>query len=293
MSGIDEINEEIQMLVSLDLNKSEPEFNTIKPDSPILLIWRIEKLKLKKWPKDSYGTFYDGDSFLVLCIKSKNEKYAHIWTGKDSTKDEISYTSYKVLQLNQKLENNLDIFYETQGKESELFKSYFEFFTVVKGGIDANLEKYKTQQYKARLFHTHSLGAKLQSREITINKKNLDSGDAYLFDTGLKVFIWTGKKSNSFEKFHIGCLAKKIKDMRHNKVTLITVYEDSNDNNDIKNKKEFEELMDKYEEEEEYEKKESIDVGYKKMMKLSDENGKFEMNEVLIVKIVYYQKIHF
>ena len=100
MSGIDEINEEIEKLVSLDLNKVEPEFATINPDKPILLIWRIEKLKLKKWPQERYGTFYEGDSFLILNIKSKEEKYAHVWTGKESTKDEISYVQYKVNYLN-------------------------------------------------------------------------------------------------------------------------------------------------------------------------------------------------
>ena len=277
---VDEINEEIQNLITLDLSKPEAEFDNIKPEEPILIVWRIEKLKLKKWPKERYGTFYEGDSFLVFCIKSQEEKYAHVWTGKESTKDEIYYVSYKVLQLDQKLENNLEIYYESQEKESELFKSYFEFFTVVKGGIDDDLEKFKNQQYKAKLFHVHSRGAKLQSREVTINKKNLDSGDAYLLDTGLKIFIWTGKKSNSFEKFHMGCLAQKIKDLRHNKVTIITIYEDSNESNDLKNKAEFDEFMEKYEEEEELEKKESFYDGNKKIMKLSDENGKFEMNEV-------------
>ena len=132
MSGIDEINEEIEKLVSLDLNKVEPEFATINPDKPILLIWRIEKLKLKKWPQERYGTFYEGDSFLILNIKSKEEKYAHVWTGKESTKDEISYVQYKVLQLDQKLENSLEIYYESQEKESELFKSYFEYFQWLK-----------------------------------------------------------------------------------------------------------------------------------------------------------------
>ena len=278
---VDEINEGIQKLISYDLDKTEPEFESISPNNPALIIWRIEKLKLKKWPQESIGTFYEGDSFLVLRIKSEDEKNAHVWTGKESSKDEISYVSYKVLQLDQKFENKLEIYYESQGRESELFKSYFEFFTVVKGGIDSNLEQFQSKQYKAKLFHVHSIGAKLQSREITINRKNLDSGDAYLLDTGLKVFIWTGKKSNSFEKFHMGCLAQKIKDMRHNKITLITIYEDSTDAIDIKNKKEFDEFMEKYEEEDIPEKQESvIEVDKKVMMKLSDENGKFEMSEV-------------
>ena len=278
---VDEINEEIQRLISYDLEKTEQEFDSISLNNPALIICRIEKLKLKRWPQESIGTFYEGDSFLVLRIKSEDEKNAHVWTGKESSKDEISYVSYKVLQLDQKFENKLEIYYESQGRESELFKSYFEFFTVVKGGIDSNLEQFQSKQYKAKLFHVHSIGAKLQSREITINRKNLDSGDAYLLDTGLKIFIWTGKKSNSFEKFHMGCLAQKIKDMRHNKITLITLYEDSTDAIDIKNKKEFDEFMEKYEEEDIPEKQESvIEVDKKVMMKLSDENGKFEMSEV-------------
>ena len=277
---VDEINEGIQKLISYELDEIEPEFNSIFPDKPVLIVWRIEKLQLKKWPEERIGIFYEGDSFLVLRIKSEDEKSAHIWTGKESSKDEISYVSYKALQLDQKLENKLDIYYESQGKESELFKSYFDIFTVLKGGIDANLEQFESKDYKAKLFHVHSEGSKIQSRQITINKNNLDSGDVYLLDTGLKVFIWVGKKANGFEKFHMGCLGQKINSLRNNKVTIISIYEDNTENIDLKNQKEFNELMEKYEEEEYPEKKESFYEGSKKMMKLSDENEKLEMSEV-------------
>ena len=276
MSGIDEISDDVQKLITYNFDEVEPEFNSLKPDQPTFIIWRIEKLKLKKWPKDQNGVFYQGDSFLVLNIKSRDQMYAHVWTGKLSSKDEISFVNFKVLQLDKKLENNLVIYYESQGKESELFKSYFDFFTVVKGGVDANLEQYKSENYRAKLFHVHSKGSKIQSREVSINRKNLDSGDVFLLDIGLKVFIWTGKKSNSFEKFHMGCLAQKIKDIRYNKVTVVTLYEDIQDE---KNKKEFEEYMDKYEESE-LEAQQSFNSSFKKMMKLSDENGRLELTEV-------------
>ena len=74
--------------------------------------------------------------------------------------------------------------------------------------------------------------------------------------------------------------AKRIRDLRHNKVTVINVYEDCKDNIDLKNKAEFEEFMKKYEEEVISEKRQSIYVGDKKMMKLSDESGEFKMTEV-------------
>jgi len=31
-----------------------------------LQIWRIEKFLVKSWPKEHYGEFYSGDSYIVL-----------------------------------------------------------------------------------------------------------------------------------------------------------------------------------------------------------------------------------
>ena len=115
-----------------------------------------------------------------------------------------------------------------------------------------------------------------KSIDNSINRKNLDSGDVYLLDIGLKVFIWTGKKANSYEKFHMGCIAQKIKDIRHNKVTVVTLYEDLQDEKD---KKEFDDYLDKYEESG-FETQQSFNSSFKKMMKLSDENGKLELTDV-------------
>ena len=276
MLGVEELSEEIQKLITYNFDQPEPEFDSIDPEKPTFIIWRIEKLKLIKWPEEKKGTFYQGDSFLVLNLISKNEMNAHIWIGKNSTKDEISFVNYKVLQLDEKLKNNLVIYYECQGRETDMFKSYFDFFTVIKGGVDSNLEQFEDQHYRAKLFHVHSQGSKIQSREIGINKKNLDSGDVYLLDIGLKVFIWTGNKANGFEKFHIGCIAQRIKDLRHQKVTVITLYEDSIDE---KSKKEFDEYLEKYEQND-FERMESFNSSFKKMMKLSDENGHLELTEV-------------
>jgi hypothetical protein len=31
-------------------------------------IWRIEKFAVVEWPKEKYGSFYDGDSYIVLHV---------------------------------------------------------------------------------------------------------------------------------------------------------------------------------------------------------------------------------
>ena len=66
--------------------------------------------------KDDYEMRLYGKKKKKIILKIENQ---------ESTKDEISYVQYKVLQLDQKLENSLEIYYESQEKESELFKSYF------------------------------------------------------------------------------------------------------------------------------------------------------------------------
>ena len=279
---IDIVNEEIQKLISYNFDEKEPEFDSIKTDKPLLIIWKSVDLKLQKIAEKDHGTFYDADSYLILNIKSPEEKYAHIWTGRKSSKEEISFTSFKALQLDSKLENNCVVLYESEGNESELFKSYFKFFTILKGGIEEAQQSIDDQQYKARLFHVHSSGANIQSKQISINKKNLDSGDVYMLDTGLKVFIYIGKGSNSFEKFHLSCMVEKIKEVRQNKAIIISIDESCELNeNDVKHKNEFEEFLQKFEEDiKETDEQNKIDKNYRKMMKLSDENGKLELTDV-------------
>ena len=69
--------------------ENEPEWHKI-PKEPCLLIWRIEKFCVVPWPKNMYGTFYNGDSFIILHIQKVNESLdytAYMWVGKHSTKD--------------------------------------------------------------------------------------------------------------------------------------------------------------------------------------------------------------
>ena len=36
-------------------------------------IWRIVKFKVTHWPKEDYGKFYDGDSYIILNTYKKPE----------------------------------------------------------------------------------------------------------------------------------------------------------------------------------------------------------------------------
>ena len=38
---------------------------------PGLDIWRIEQFQVKEWPKEHYGYFFDGDSYIVLHVRTR------------------------------------------------------------------------------------------------------------------------------------------------------------------------------------------------------------------------------
>ena len=60
-----------------------------------LEVWRVEKFKLVKWPKEQYGQFYEGDSYIILHTyketpsKPKLVHDVYFWLGKKTTQDEM------------------------------------------------------------------------------------------------------------------------------------------------------------------------------------------------------------
>ena len=51
-------------------------------------MYRIEKFVPTLQPKESYGKFYEGDSYVVL--KDNEKEYdIHYWHGKEATADEM------------------------------------------------------------------------------------------------------------------------------------------------------------------------------------------------------------
>jgi gelsolin len=56
--------------------------------------------KVTEWPKKQYGSFYEGDSYIILNTYLKDpeaKKFSydvHFWIGKYSTQDEYGTAAY-------------------------------------------------------------------------------------------------------------------------------------------------------------------------------------------------------
>ena len=196
---------------------NEPEWHKI-PKEPCLKIWRIEKFAVVPWPEKMYGTFYNGDSFIVLHIAKINDSLdytAFMWVGKQSTKDETGTAAYKIVELDDFFRGGVDLCYEAQDNESEEFRSLFEQIIVEEGGIESGFKKIEAEKWDVRLLRVYMDGKSTRTQEMPLNLSSLTQEDAFILDTGLDLYAWRGEKSKPLMKFNTCLICQKIKDARN------------------------------------------------------------------------------
>ena len=262
--------------------ENEPEWHKI-PKEPCLMIWRIEKFCVVPWPKEQYGSFYQGDSYIVLNVSQDGNTLdytAFMWVGKESTQDETGTAAYKIVELDDFFHGAVDLVYEAQNNESEEFKDLFEDIIIMEGGCPSGFKKVEEDLYKPRLLQVHRQNKTAISEEVPMKISSLNDEDGFILDLGMELHEWRGSKSSSFLKFDCVRICNKIKKSRSDKPKII-----SYDEGDKGTKA----LMTKYLEDDMVGKQQKVVLRagrrpkpakvVKKMFRLSDESGKFVLTE--------------
>lgn len=206
-----------------------------KDKNNFLVIWRIEKFKVKFWPVDQYGSFYSGDSYICLHIyderpapgeDGKRFMDLYFWLGKDTTQDEMGTAAYKTVELDTLLDDLPVQHRQVEGFESDQFKDLFN--TVLQGGIrymeggvDSGFRHVEPESYEPRLMHVKGKRKQVSTKAVDKNVSSLNDGDVFILDQGLKLFVWQGRSAGIFEKNMSGEVANKIKAERGGKPTVI------------------------------------------------------------------------
>jgi len=197
-------------------------------------IWRIQQFKVVALPKNQYGSFYTGDSYIVLhTYKAKDgDKLlydVHFWLGTYTTQDEAGTAAYKTVELDDYL-GGLPVQYrEVQGYESSRFLSYFKGgVRLLEGGVETGFHHVEPEKYRPRLLH---LKGKKQIRvhEVPLSYKSLNSGDVFVLDAGKVVIQWNGSKAGILEKVKAAELVQAIEGERDGFSSGRVVAESDND----------------------------------------------------------------
>lgn len=242
-------------------------------------IWRIVKFEVKHWPREDYGKFFNGDSYILLNTYKEQDSDAllydvHFWIGQYSTQDEYGTAAYKTVELDTLLDDKPIQHREVMNHESELFRSYFKEITLLEGGADTGFKHVEPTEYQPRLLHFHGDKKGVVVKERPLSRKSLDSSDVFILDLGLEIYQWNGKTCNKDEKFKAVQFLQTIKSERGGKPKV-----ESLDERDISPTHKFYTSLPDEDIEEEAEPEEDTDF-QPSLFKLSDEGGSLEVTLV-------------
>ncbi|KAL0960796.1 hypothetical protein HGRIS_005815 [Hohenbuehelia grisea] len=201
---------------------------------PGLQIWRIEQFNVVAWPKDRNGSFYDGDSYIVLNTYKKTPESEslsfdlHFWLGEHTTQDEAGTAAYKAVELDDHLHGRPVQYREVQAFESDRFLSYFPRFVCLQGGVATGFQHVSDAPPPdvRRLYRiTLSPSRTLVVREVPAEGKSLVQGDVFVLDKGSAVSQLNTQKSAGIEKFKAAEFVQSLVSERQGQCN-VTVYDE-------------------------------------------------------------------
>jgi gelsolin len=194
-------------------------------------IWRIEKFLVKPWPKDQYGSFYDGDAYIVLKTWKKPEVEKlfwdiFFWLGKNSSQDEQGVAAYKTVELDDLLGTEPTQHREVQGEEgTEFLAAFNNKINLLSGGIESGFKHVEPAKYVPRLLWVK--GKRLiRVTQVELSHKSLNSGDVFVLDCGLQIFQFNGKSAGPMEKQKGAQITRALKDERKSQPQVVVVEEE-------------------------------------------------------------------
>jgi len=200
--------------------------------TPGLEIWRIEKFQVVPLPREQYGEFYSGDSYIVLYTYKKNPNAPklswniHFWLGKSTTQDEAGTAAYKTVELDDYLGTEPVEYREMQGFESDTFLQYFHNeIRILEGGVESGFKHVEPEKYVPRLLHLKGK-KKVRVTQVPIALDSMNSGDVFVLDAGLRVFQFNGKRSSPGERVKGAQLCRALSEERKGLARVAVIEED-------------------------------------------------------------------
>ncbi|KAL8258625.1 hypothetical protein R6Q59_026578 [Mikania micrantha] len=209
----------------------EPAFQGVG-SRPGLEIWRIENFQPVPLPKSNYGTFYSGDSYVVLQTshgRGGAGVYAydiHFWLGKDTSQDEAGTAAIKTVELDAILGGRAVQHRELQNFESDKFISYFKpCIAPLEGGVKSGFKKPEEEEFETRLYTCKGKRV-VHLKQVPFSRSVLNHDDVFVLDTKEKIFQFNGANSNIQERAKALEVIQFLKDKYHEGTCNVAIVDD-------------------------------------------------------------------
>jgi len=180
---------------------------------PGIWIFRIEAFKVVPWPKEKYGQFHEGDSYILLQTEheidsetgkptEKLQHDIHFWLGKKTSTDEKGTAAYKTVELDDFFDGEPVQHRETQGNESDVFVSYFpEGISYLPGGVDSGFKVVQSDIFMNKLWQVRRTPKKaIIVEEEQCTRASLNHRDAFIVQSERSIYVWNGDSASPFVK---------------------------------------------------------------------------------------------
>ncbi|XP_067013400.2 gelsolin, cytoplasmic isoform X2 [Anabrus simplex] len=208
-----------------------------------LQVWRIENFEAVPYPKENYGKFYSGDSYIILFTRENKGNFSwdiHFWLGKETSQDEAGAAAILSVELDDSLGGGPVQHREVQDHESQQFLSYFKAgIRYLPGGVASGFHHVDPDAVEKRLFQVKGK-RNVRVRQINLDVSAMNKGDCFILDVGKEIYVYVGQKSKRTERLKAISAANQIRDQDHAgraKVYVIDAY-----SNEAEVAKFFEEL---------------------------------------------------
>ncbi|KAK3197104.1 hypothetical protein GRF29_1536g621247 [Pseudopithomyces chartarum] len=246
-SNVSLINSDIDHKVKHQSASTEPAWNNgVVGSEPGLFVWRIEDFEVVPWPKQKYGSFHEGDSYIILKSdqmqragdnsrdRENEQKLVHdifFWLGNHTSQDEAGTAAYKTVELDEYLQGTATQYRELQSSPSDDFSALFPRLKILRGGVRSGFRHVATNEEPEhtdtllRIFKNPSAGAGRNSilvHEVEPTWESLDEEDVFVLDKGNKIFVWQGKDCAPMEKLKAAQVVNDMTIAKHIEVEVLS-----------------------------------------------------------------------
>nr|ANR02564.1 gelsolin [Peripatoides novaezealandiae] len=260
----------------------DPAFENVG-QQPGMEIWRIENFEVKPWDKEKHGTFYSGDSYVILKTKKVNNKFEwniHFWLGKNTSQDEAGAAAIKAVELDDSLGGVPVQYREVQEHESTLLCSYFrKGIKYLEGGVASGFKHVDPNAVIKRLFQVKGK-RNVKARQVEFSTNSMNKGDVFILDSKPNIYIWVGMNSGRLERMKATTVANSIRDETHGgraEVIIIDAFNAAEEKNFFAELGSSGPIKDEGEDDAQFERNQQTEVS---LWKVTDAKGKLETIKV-------------
>lgn len=179
-------------------------------------IWRIEQFEVKKW--EQYGSFYEGDSYIVLHTWMQDEAIKHtiyFWLGSGTTLDEQGTAAYKVVELDAYFDDEPQQVRVEQGSEPESFMQLFpDGLVILSGGTASGFRHAEPSVYSATMWQSRKYKSKAMQMPVPWKSTSFNPSDSFVLDAQNEITVVHGVRASSKEKYMSATKAHSIHQAR-------------------------------------------------------------------------------